>query len=154
MIAFLTLSISGGGYHKFRVPSFDHHPPPGVSIPANSYVNKKNSRCTLYGTVGETVKSGTQCSLVDGSWGGGSFSRNVGVFPLHQQQAQPTDSCTATRTFDLKFYSNLFSRLLQTANIETKDLLAYEFASVCFQFLENFSVLVVLSVEMISILDN
>jgi len=71
MLAFLTVSISGGCYHKFRVPSFDHHPPPGFSIPANSYVSKTISDDTLYRTVGETVKIVTQCSLVDGIWGGG-----------------------------------------------------------------------------------
>jgi len=87
MIAFLIVSGSGGVYHMFRVPRFDHPSPPGLSIPANSYVSKTVSHYTLYGTVGATVKSGTQCSLVDGSWGGGLFIRNVGIFLPHQQQA-------------------------------------------------------------------
>ena len=153
MIAFLTVSVSGGCYYKFRVPRFYHHPPPGLSTPEDLYISKTLTHDTLYGTVGATVNSGTQCSLVDGSCGGGSFVRNASMFLPHQQQAQPKDSRTAARTSDLAFYSNLFSRLLQTENIETKDLSACEFASVWFQFLENFFILV-LRGKMISVLEN
>jgi len=96
--------------------------------------NKTVSYYTLCGTVGETLKNGTQCSLVDSSWDGGPFIRNVGIFLPHQQEAQPTDSCTSARTSDLTFYSNLFSLLFQRANIETKDMSVCEFASVWYQF--------------------
>jgi len=148
MIAFLTVSVSGGGYHKFRVPRFDHHPPPGLSIPADSYVSKTVSHYTLSGTLDAVVKSGAQCSEVDGSWGGGSFIRNVGIFLPYQQQAQPKDSCTTARTSDLAF------RFSYKQRISRRKICRHANSQVFwFQSLENFSILV-LRVKMISIVEN
>jgi hypothetical protein len=100
MVAVLTESVSGGGCTKFRFPSLCHHSRTGLSIRANSYERKIISGYTLYETVGETVKSETPCSLVDGSWGG-SFTRNVGISLPDERQAQPINSFTAARTSDL-----------------------------------------------------